>query len=205
MSGLKEFTQEQLAQFVDYLVFEQQKRRETKTEISGELSDLLDSSIESETIYSGKDILETLSNLPELLNKTVDSELERHRDITAVLLKNILVQAQQSGLLIQMNVPEIDSEEVTDDANAFCGTVLSNRETIESKAIKKNTANKEEASPGIPEPKSSKDVEYIRAENERLKQQLTLPIREYPEMKAAMEKLKELNKEVHELRSKLNE
>ena len=89
-----------------------------------------------------------------------------------------------------MNVSEINSDEVIDDANAFCDSILSNRDVIESKANKVNSEKKETMMQAPPDVQS---IELLHAENEKLKHHLSMPVREYPDVKAAMEKLKDLN------------
>jgi vacuolar-type H+-ATPase subunit I/STV1 len=196
MASLAEFTPEQLAQLVEYLRFEQHKRREIRAEISGELTDLLNAEIEAGTIYSGKDAIELLGKLPLLLDKAVASELERSRDINIVLLDHILKQAQKAGIILTINVPDLDNEDLTDQANQLCGRLLANGDQL----LAGKTVPKDEAEE---EPEVSLDD--LQAENERLKAQLKRPKREWPEFLAATQQLKDRNAEIHQLRAALGE
>lgn len=202
MSELDNYTQEQLSQLVNYLLFEQQKRKETRTEISGELEDLFHQQIEPETIYSGKDCLELLEKLPSDLKKTVGAELERNRDISVVLFERIFQQAQEANIVMELNVPELDMESAADEANLLCGQILNNREKI--------VANEKIKMPPKPkEPEEDieaiqKEIEQLQQENEQLKQQLKKPKREWKEFKEASDLLKARNAEYHDLQKQLN-
>jgi vacuolar-type H+-ATPase subunit I/STV1 len=193
---LSEFTPEQLAQLVEYLRFEQHKRREIRAEISGELTDLLNAEVDSTTIYSGKDAIELLAKLPALLDNTISSELERSRDINVVLLDHILQQAQASGIILTINIPDLYNESLTDQANQLCGRLLANGDQLIAGKATPKTGNEEE---------SGVSLDEIKAENERLKAQLKRPKREWPEFLAVTQQLKDRNAEIHRLRAQLGE
>jgi hypothetical protein len=192
--SLAEFTPDQVAQLLEYLQFEQRKRREMRTEISGTLSDLLKEQLDIAVIYSGKDARELLEKLPDLLDATVSSELERSRDINIVLIENIFEQAQASGIALSLNTPDLNDAQLTDEANALCDEILSRGEGY-------SVAAKE--TPQQPQSEPSVSLEEIRAENERLRSQLKQNKRDWPEFQALVASLKQKNAEIHDLRARL--
>ncbi|KAK8847819.1 Leucine zipper transcription factor-like protein 1 [Tritrichomonas musculus] len=202
MSELGEYTQEQLSQLVEFLLFEQQKRKETRTEISGELSDLLQEQIESETLYSGKDCLELLEKLPSSLKKTVSTELERNRDLSVVLFERIFQQAQDAHIVMELNVPELDMETATDEANLLCGQILLNKDKISKGENLNSPPKKEEPEEDVEA--IQKEIEQLQLENEKLKEQLKKPKREWKEFKETNDLLKARNAEYHDLQKQLN-
>lgn len=202
MTELANYTNEQLSQLVNFLLFEQQKRKETRTEISGELDDLLHEQIEPETIYSGKDCLELLEKLPSALKKTVGTELERNRDISVVLFERIFQQAQDAKIVMELNVPELDMESAADEANLLCGQILSNRDKIAAKEDIKLPPKQKE--PEEDTEAIQKEIEQLRLENEKLKEQKKKPKREWKEFKEASDLLKKRNAEYHDLQKQLN-
>ena len=215
MSQEVDFTQDQLAQLVEYLRFEEQKRREMRTEISGEIEDVFEEKLEKDVIYSGKDGLEQLASLSEQIDKTVKSELERSRDINIVLINHIFQQAQSAGISLEISVPDLVNKKVTDEANRLCGRILANGTKMKTKASPKKKAPSPAPSPAK-EKKKTEDVEAkkkreeeelaaLRAENEKLKKQLQMNKREWPEFKDAVQKLKDRNTEIHKIREKLGE
>ena len=217
MSQEVDFTQDQLAQLVDYLRFEEQKRKEMRTEISGEIEDVFEEKLEKDVIYSGKDGLEQLACLSEQIDKTVKSELERSRDINIVLINHIFRQAQSAGISLEISVPDLVNKKVTDEANRLCGRILANGTKMKTKASPKKKAPSPAPSPS-PSPakkveedaeakkkREDEEVAALRAENERLKKQLQMNKREWPEFKDAVQKLKDRNTEIHKLREKLGE
>ena len=199
---MNDFTSQQLSQLVEYLLFEQQKRKETRTEISGELSDLLNEQIEPQTIYSGKDILELLEKLPSTLNKTVNTELERSRDLSVVLFENVFNQAQGSNITMELNVPDLEDEAITDDANLLCGKILQNKDKLATsqgspkKEVKTEISEEELA-------KIQKEIDRLKAENQKMRDQLKTQKREWPELKEMTELLKKRNNELHDLQAKV--
>lgn len=124
MDSFSNLTPDQLAQVVEYLRFEEAKRREIRTEISGEISDLVSEQLEPGTIYSGKDALEQLDNLPTKLEETVDAELERQRDIKSVLIQHIFGQAQEEVIEMEISTPDLENEKLTDAANRSCTKIM---------------------------------------------------------------------------------
>ena len=210
--GIAEFTESQIAQLVEYLRFEEQKRREMRTEISGEISDLFTQKIQKSEIYSGKDGLEQLAALPDQLDKTVESELERNRDIGIVLINHIFQQAQDTGIRLEISVPDLGNEKMTDEANKLCGQLLANGDKYKEAARAKSSASQnpkgaEKIDHEEPkeEPKSEINIEELKAENERLRKQLKMNKREWPEFKAAVQELKDRNTEIHKIREQLGE
>lgn len=191
---LSAFTPAQLAQLVEYLRFEEHKRREMKTEISGELGDLFDARIEKDMIYSGKDGIEILEQLADVLNNTISSELERSRDLNVVLINHIFQEAQAANLTLQINVPDLINETLTDEANRLCDRLITKAEELVA-------SSQVEAAPAPTGP----SLEDLQRENAALKAQLAQAKREWPEMKAALQRLKDLNSEIHQLRSQLGE
>ena len=200
MSELNQYTQEQLAQLVDYLLFEQQKRKETKTEISSELADLLEQQIDPDTLYSGKDALELLHKLPTSIKKTVGTELERNRDISAVLFEQLFKQAQEANLIIEFNIPDLEDEANTDQARVLCSQILMNKDKIVSNQ-QISTPKTHTEQPNLEA--IQKEIAQLRAENEKLEAQLKKPKREWPEFQEATQLLKARNAEFHDLQSKL--
>ena len=194
---LNAFTPAQLSQLVEYLRFEEHKRREMKTEISGELGDLFDARIEKDMIYSGKDGIEILEQLPDELNKTISSELERSRDINVVLINHIFQEAQAANLTLQINVPDLINESLTDEANRLCDQLITKAEEL----VVSSKAAPAAAAPAPAGP----TLEELQRENERLKAQLAQAKREWPEMKAAVQRLKDLNAQMHQIREQLGE
>jgi hypothetical protein len=192
---LSEFTPEEVGQLLEYLRFEQQKRREMRTEISGSLADLLNEQLEASVVYSGKDARELLEKLPELLDKTVCDELERSRDINIVLIQTIFEQAQSTGIALALNTPDLNNEQLTDQANALCGQILARGESYSRTA---RTA----ARTVVKQP-SEETLNAIRAENARLRDQLKHNKRDWPEFQELVQKLKEKNAEIHQLQARL--
>jgi hypothetical protein len=192
---LSEFSPGQIGQLLEYLRFEQQKRREMRTEISGTLSDLLQAQLDAQTVYSGKDGKELLAGLPDLLDGTVASELERCRDLSVVLITNIFQQAQTAGVALELNTPDLDNETLTDEANALCGQILARGDHY-------SHAQPAAPAPGAAPPQED-EIGRLRAENERMRRQLSTNKREWPEFKALVQQLKDKNAEVHRLREQL--
>jgi hypothetical protein len=188
---IAEFTPEQLSQLLEYLRFEQQRRRELRREISGALSDLLTEQLEPSVIYSGKDARELLDKLPDLLDQTVSDELERSRDITIALIERVFQQAQAAGIALALNIPELANEQLTDEANALCGQILARGD----RAIARPSAQTVAAPTGP-------SLDELRAENARLRDQLGQNKRDWPEFQAVVQALKEKNTEIHDLRAR---
>jgi hypothetical protein len=190
--SLANFTPEQVGQLLEYLRFEQQKRREMRREISGALTDLVSAQLEPPVLYSGKDALELLEKLPGLLDRTVFDELERSRDISVALIQHIFAQAQAAGIALALNTPDLENAQLTDEANALCDRILAHGERPIGTLSAQTTA-----------PALGPSADEIRAENARLRSQLGQPKRDWPEFQALVQTLKEKNAEVHELRARL--
>ena len=208
-----DFTPDQLAQLVEFLQFEEQKRREMRTEISGEIEDVFEDKIEKGVVYSGKDGLEQLACLSEQVDRTIQSELERSRDINIVLINHIFQQAQKAGIRLEISVPDLVNKKVTDEANRLCGKILANGTRFKTgkspksspeKPKKEQEKPKEEDTEAIKK-KEQEELAALRAENDRLKKQLQANKREWPEFKEAVQTLKDRNAEIHTIREKLGE
>jgi hypothetical protein len=191
---LSEFSPDQVGQLLEYLRFEQHKRREIRTEISGTLGDLVKEQLDATSVYSGKDGKELLASLPDLLDETVSSELERCRDISVVLITNIFHQAQTAQVTLELNTPDLDNGTLTDEANVLCGAILAHGEQY-SRA-------RPAAATGQAPPQEA-EIQRLRAENERMRSQLRTPKREWPEFKGLVQQLKDKNAEIHRLRQQL--
>lgn len=198
-AAFDELTPQQVKELVEYLRFEQQKRREIRGEVSGEMGDLISAKLEMDKVYSGTEGLELLSDLPKAIGNTLNIELARQRDITTSLIARIFIEAQKNGITLELNVPALANEEATDAANMLAGKILMDGDKKAANVQQHNAP----ASPAPGQPKL--DIEQLRAENEALKAKLAKKPREWSEFTEAQARLKELNNEAHELRTKLGE
>lgn len=189
---LSELTQTQIQQVGEYLDFDRSKRNEIRTEISGELSDILSTSIDSELIYTGKDALDLMKNIPTKLEETVNNELERQRDISCILIQHIFHQAQNNNISLELDTPQLDNDDMTGAANILCDQIMA-QHNISSPQTPLNVQDEKKDSS-----KSDQIDEELLAENKRLKEQLSTPLRQWPEFQEAMKKLKYLNLKIHE-------
>ena len=195
---MEELSQHQVKELLSYLQFERQKRREIRGEISGDLSDIMKEKFEPETVYSGTEAHEILSDVPDTIAHTVDEELIRQRDISINLMSQIFLKAQEKDFIIELSIPELENESATDAANLLAGKILMNETKIMSTAENKQENDGEKQI-------SQEELQKLRDENEKLKSQLLGNKRNWPEFIEAQKKLKDLNAEVHELKAKLGE
>lgn len=191
---ISELTETQIQQISEYLAFDKSKRNEIRTEISGDLSDLLNSTIDPNQIYTGKEALELMNQVPTTLNKTVNSELERQRDISCVLIQHIFQQAQEHNISIELDTPQLEDEDATDAANSLCNQILAH-----NSPFKAPTATNVQKQENSPDTNVTTSLEELRAENQRLKDQLSKPLRQWPEFITAMNQLKDLNSKLHQV------
>ena len=200
---MEELNPHQVKELLSYLQFERQKRREIRGEISGELSDKLKEKIEPDSVYSGTEAHEILESIPNDIANTTSEELVRQRDITVNLMSQLFLKAQEKGIVMELSIPDLENEDLTDAANLLAGKILMNEEKIlTNKSPVKNQVKKEEEKK---EEKKEYDLDALRKENERLKAQLAMNKRQWPEFVAASNKLKELNTQCHEIKAKLGE
>jgi len=187
MSLLNDLTTQQIKEFYEYLQFEIQKRREIRGEISGELDSLIHSIIDPKQFYSGPDDMNLQNELSQTISKTLNIELERQRDISVVLYRNIFLQAQEHQIAIEFSIPELKEGTVTDAANEICTRVLNGGEALMNNHQTIQVSN---------EP----TYDELLEENNRLKAQLQANKRDWKEFVDAQQKLKQLNNELHVLR-----
>ena len=200
--NMEELNPHQVKELLSYLQFERQKRREIRGEISGELSDKLKEKIEPDSVYSGSEAHEILESIPSDIANTTSEELVRQRDITINLISQLFLKAQDNGIVMELNIPDLENEDLTDAANLLAGKILMNEEKILTNKVQSPVKEKKEEKKVE---KKEYDIDALRKENERLKAQLAMNKRQWPEFVAANNKLKELNAQCHEIKAKLGE
>lgn len=204
----------QIKEIHEYLNFELHRRREIRGEVSGEMKDLLEEKINTSQVYAGTEAVELLENsLPKTISRILDVELAHQRNINSNLISKILHEAQEIDLFLQLNVPELNNEELTDAANLLSAKIMLEGESVIKRAALGGSVNVKNKEPAVVEKKVEEkkeaeqeiDYEAINLENERLRAKLTKNKREWEEFIEAQKKLKDLNVEFHKLKEQLGE
>ena len=189
MTQINDFTPQQISEFLDFIKFENQKREEIKEEISVELNELVENKFDNNELYNGQDVLLFKNELTNTINKTLDIELERQRDIIVLLYKHLFLQAQDLGIILNLSIPELNNEENTNNMSNFCEEILTYN----------NNNNK-----NINQNEIIDNFEEIKLENIYLKEEIKKNKREWKEFILAQNKLKLLNSQIHELKENKN-
>lgn len=204
----------QIKEIHEYLNFELHRRREIRGEVSGEMKDLLEEKINTSQVYAGTEAVELLENsLPKTISRILDVELTHQRNINSNLISKILHEAQEIDLFLQLNVPELNNEELTDAANLLSAKIMLEGESVIKRAALGGSVNVKNKEPAVVEKKVEEkkeaeqeiDYEAMNLENERLRAKLTKNKREWEEFIEAQKKLKDLNVEFHKLKEQLGE
>lgn len=188
---MEELTENQRNQLREFLLFDASKRREIIREVTASLSDVMAEQINSDEVYSGAEAIRLLSTLPEHMGEAVKKELKYQRELSAVLIGNIFQEAQANRFHLRIDIPQLEDDDMNDAAGLLCDELLSQPTLHTTESPQENVETEDDG------------IEQLEAENQKLREQLKRPVREWPEFIEAQQKLKSLNTEAHGLRQSL--
>ncbi|KAK8891745.1 Leucine zipper transcription factor-like protein 1 [Tritrichomonas musculus] len=189
-------------QFIDYLKFELQNRKEIESDVSDELQDLLEARISESKTYTGQEIIDALEDIPDLLENVMDRQLEHVRDITMVLIKKVFTQANEKKTLIKLPISQLEDEQMLNNAHTFCQSLLKEPEQILEKAPKVEgyTPQRNQIKKG---PSRKEELERLRMENAQLKADIQKGLDEFPQYKKLKQMIHEREVEIRGLKARL--
>lgn len=189
-------------QFVDYLKFDLQTRKDIENEVSEELQDLLEARISESKTYTGQEVIDTLEDIPDLVENVMDHQLEHVRDITMVLIKKVFTQANEKNTTIKLPISQLEDENMLNNSHNFCTQLLKEPEQILEKAPKVEGYTMKKS-----KPKSSAnprdELERLRRENAQLKSDIQNGIEEFPQYKKLKQMIHEREIEIRGLKARL--
>ena len=189
-------------QFIDYLKFELQNRKEIEDEVSEELQDLLEARISESKTYSGQEVVDALEDIPDLVENVMDRQLEHVRDVTMVLIKNVFAQAKEKNTDIRLPVSQLEDENSLNNAHNFCQSLIKEPDQILEKAPKvegytlHKTQSKQSTSPKA-------ELERLRLENAQLKADIQKGLEDFPQYKKLKQMIHEREVEIRGLKARL--
>lgn len=191
-----------IEQLMGYLKFEIIKRQNVKTEVMEDLQDLLESRITPEDTYTGQEIIDSLEDLPDMIENNMDNQLKHQRDITMVLIQNIFSQAKQRSKEVNLNVSQLEDEQMLKAAHQFCRELVSDPERIlaEAARLAKEAAAKKN---GGASSTGDGEIDQLLAENEALKAQILQELRDFQQYQKIQQMLREREVELRGLKARL--
>lgn len=202
MSNFQALNVVHVQQFIDYLKFELQNRRDIENEVSEQLQDILDARISESKTYTGQEVIDALEDIPDLVDNVMDNQLEHVRDITMVLIKKIFLQANEKNTTIKLPISQLEDENVLKNSHNFCCSLLKDPEQILENAPKVEGYT--------PQRKQSRnesnlkdELERLRQENSQLKADIQNGIEEFPQYKKLKQMIHEREIEIRGLKARL--
>lgn len=189
-------------QFIDYLKFELQTRKEIEGEVSDQLQDILEARISESKTYTGQEVIDALEDIPDLIDNSMDNQLEHVRDITMVLIKKIFLQANEKNTTIKLPISQLEDEIMLKNSHNFCQSLLKEPEQMLENAPKvegytiKRTQTKNQSNP-------REELEKLRLENAKLKADIQSGIEEFPQYKKLKQMIHEREIEIRGLKARL--
>ncbi|KAH0785136.1 leucine zipper transcription factor-like protein 1 isoform X1 [Histomonas meleagridis] len=203
-SEFSKINQEHLKQLIEFLKFEKANRKSTKSEVTDELNDLLDSRITQEDTYTGSQIIDALGDVPDFIENIMDRKLEHQRDTIVVLIRNAFLQAKEKGISIDLLVHKLEEEKGLKDAHDFCQSLIQDPESVMEAAPKTENASKPTTHVLVNSSKTISDsTDQIEEENARLKEEIQNNLSNFPQYVKLMQMIKEREIEIRGLKARL--
>lgn len=202
MSNFQALNVVHVQQFIDYLKFELQNRKDIENEVSEQLQDILDARISESKTYTGQEIIDALEDIPDHVDNVMDNQLEHVRDITMVLIKKIFLQANEKNTNINLPISQLEDENMLKNAHNFCCDLLKEPEQILENAPKVEgyTPQRKQSKK---EPSLKDELERLRQENSQLKADIQNGIEEFPQYKKLKQMIHEREIEIRGLKARL--
>ena len=191
-------------QFIDFLKFEHKNRKNIQDEVSEELQDLLESRITESNTYTGKEIIESLDDIPDLVEGTMDRQLEHVRDITMVMIKSVFTQAKENNVEINLNVSKLEDEQMLNASHAFCESLIKDPEAVLAAAPKvqgKVASSKQSAAVSSNDPRD--ELAKLQRENQQLKSQIQFELEKFPQYAKLKQMIHEREVEIRGVKARL--
>lgn len=189
-------------QMLDYLTFESTHRKQICEEISESISDLIQTRVDNQKNYEGRELIDALEDLPDLLENKLDSSLEHQRDITMVLIQQVFSQAKTNDIEIHLDVSKLEDETAVHQSHDFCQKLLKNPETIINQAppgpngFHSQSGNEKHV-------KLQTEEDILKDENLRLKEEIQEKLSHFSQYIQTMKFIKEKEKELYNIQNHL--
>ncbi|OHS92975.1 hypothetical protein TRFO_12165 [Tritrichomonas foetus] len=188
-------------QFIDYLKFELRNRKEIEEEVTEELQDLLESRITASDTYTGQEVIDALEDIPDLVESTMDRQLEHVRDVTMVLIKNVFAQAKVHNTEIHLSVAQLEDETMLKNSHAFCNSLIKNPEEVLA-AAPKAQGQILSRKPKV-DTSSNDELEKLRQENAKLRAEIQAGLDEFPQYAKLKQMINEREIEIRGVKARL--
>jgi hypothetical protein len=186
---------------LDFLQFDQALRHKIQAEVKEQLQDILQSRITEEATCTGEEVIDSLGDVPDVIEGVMDHELEHQRDIAMVLIKDVFAQARSKSQTIELAVSELENEARLKLCHDFCQELLTDPEKVLA------------AAPDAPEevlrsaqaarsPKSGAAAKLME-ENARLRAEIEAGLQGFPQYGKTVEMVRERDVEIRGLKARL--
>lgn len=191
-------------QFLDYLQFETRNRKSIEDEVNEELQDLLNSRITESNTYTGKEVIDALEDVPDLIENVMDRQLEHLRDITMVLIKSTFLQAKENNVGVTIPINQLEEETILHNAHEYCSDLLKKPEEVLAEAPKvegyipktKSKATNESLTP-------QQELDLLRNQNATLKADIQNGLDTFPQYKKTKQMIHEREIEIRGMKARL--
>jgi hypothetical protein len=188
-------------QLLEFLTFDRAVRDRIRQEVKEKLSDILSARIVEEKTYTGREVIDTLEDVPDLVENAIDRELVHQRDIAVVLIKNVFAQAKAKSQTIVLSVSQIEDESILQASHAFCTDLL--REPEQTLAAAPETPPEIVVALARPASAPADELAGELAENARLKGEIEAGLQTFPQYGKTLEMLRQRDIELAGLRARL--
>ena len=118
----------------EYVKFEKKMRESTMSQVLDIISDVIMGRLTDENAYSTDELQEMFNDIPDLVESTINDELEHQRDLLLILLTTFFSQTQGASI----NVSRLEDESSVNDAEALSTRLLEDEDSVLEEAVSKN-------------------------------------------------------------------
>ena len=192
-----------LTQLLEFLKFDKRGREKIQKEVQEELAELLESRITVEDTYTGDDLIELLSDIPDVIEGVIDRGLEHQRDITMVLIQRVFLQARAKNHEILLNVPQLEDEQMVKASHELCENLLYEPSKALDAAPDSPGATPQAPSPSKTSTSGNAELDRLRAENAELRAQIESGLKNFPQYQKTLEMIHQREVEIRGLQARL--
>jgi hypothetical protein len=145
-------------------------------------------------------VIDALDDIPDLVEGSIDRELEHQRDITVVLTKNVFAQTKGKSQSISLPVSQLEDEVMPQSSHAFCDELLRQPQRVIT-AAPAPPPGAVSASVKASGPKDERNA--LIAETERLKVEILAGLQNFPQDVKIVEMIGERDIDLSGLKARL--